>query len=344
MQYILIPLTALILLWFVGKVGSVITVFVLGTVLAFILDPVVKRMIKKGFPRWAAILIVFALFLLLITAALSWVIPNLVSEVMDLSTNMNRYLSFTGRYISEGKDYIIRITPPIIANKIGEIDIFARLEAVAEGVLSGIVGYSVNFVSALFEMVLVTIVSIWMLFDIDRVRAWFRGMIPDEYRGESVELGSRLRTAMGGYLKGQLILMVAIGTPVGIAMVLMGVPYAFLIGVWAGITELIPYLGPIIGAAPAVIIALVISPIKALYVALIFLAIQQLESNILAPRIMGDRLGVHPLVILFALISGGEIAGIFGMILSAPIVAVGKVLYDFTRERIELEKWSPPGR
>ena len=119
-----------------------------------------------------------------------------------------------------------------------------------------------------------------------------------------------------------------------VSLFLLGVPYALVLGAWVSITAIVPYIGAWIGAVPALLVALTISPTTALWVALLFLAIQQLEGNFLTPKIQGDTLHVHPILVFLAVIVGGGLAGILGIIVAVPALAVLRVLFDFFRVRL----------
>ena len=151
------------------------------------------------------------------------------------------------------------------------------------------------------------------------------------------------------YVKGQLALSVIIGASSGIGLWILGMTglmpnggkYALLFGVWAGITELIPYVGPWLGAAPPVLYALVQHPLSALWVVLLFLGIQQLEGHVVVPKVMGHSLRLHPLLVIFGLLAGGEIYGFPGILVALPLLAAFRAVLEFFSERLTLESWSP---
>jgi predicted PurR-regulated permease PerM len=122
-----------------------------------------------------------------------------------------------------------------------------------------------------------------------------------------------------------------------------GDQYALILGLWAMATEVIPYLGPILGALPALALAAIHSPITALWVGLFYLAVHQLEGHVIVPRVMGQALGAHPLLVIFALVAGAELYGIFGALLSLPLLAMGREVALFLRRRIRLEPWPQTG-
>ena len=153
------------------------------------------------------------------------------------------------------------------------------------------------------------------------------------------------------YVKGQLALSVIIGASSGIGVWILGMTglfpnggkYALIFGVWAGVTELIPYVGPWLGAAPPVLYALVQHPLSALWVVLLFLGIQQLEGHVVVPKVMGHSLRLHPLLVIFGLLAGGEIYGFPGILVALPLLAAARAVWEFFSERLTLEPWTPGG-
>jgi predicted PurR-regulated permease PerM len=158
-----------------------------------------------------------------------------------------------------------------------------------------------------------------------------------------------MEQAIASYVRGQLLLSLIIGVSVGVGIWILGAvgamphgqSYAAAFGAWAGITELIPYIGPWLGALPAVLYALVQGgPLSALWVALLFLGIQQFEGHIVVPNVMGRSLRLHPLLVIFGLLAGGEIYGFAGILVALPLLAAGKAAWEFFQERLEFEEWA----
>jgi predicted PurR-regulated permease PerM len=156
-----------------------------------------------------------------------------------------------------------------------------------------------------------------------------------------------MERALASYVKGQAALSLIIGASSGFGLWVLGMlglmpnggKYAVLFGVWAGITELIPYVGPWLGAAPPVVYALVEHPLSALWVALLFLGIQQLEGHVVVPKVMGHSLRLHPLLVIFGLLAGGEIYGFPGILVALPLLAAARAVWEFFSERIAFARW-----
>jgi predicted PurR-regulated permease PerM len=157
----------------------------------------------------------------------------------------------------------------------------------------------------------------------------------------------RIERALVGYVKGQLLLSLIIGVSAGVGLWLLGTlglgpglaEYAVIFGAWVAFTELIPYLGPWLGAIPPLVYELVVHPISALWVALLFLFIHQIEGHIVVPNVMGSALRLHPLLVIFGLLAGGEIYGLPGVLVALPLLAAFRAIWEFFSGRIELERW-----
>jgi predicted PurR-regulated permease PerM len=207
-------------------------------------------------------------------------------------------------------------------------------------------GAAISIVSLLFSTVLIAVISIYMLLDMPRLsRAVDRRFPP---LPGSQPLLRRLEHALVAYLKGQVLLSAIIGTSAGLGLWLFGMTgllpggetYAVVFGAFVAFTELIPYLGPWLGALPPLFYAVAVHPISAIWVALLFLFIHQVEGHVVVPNVMGSALRLHPLLVMFGLLAGGEIYGLPGIFVALPLLAVLRELWAFFAERVTLEPWN----
>jgi len=189
------------------------------------------------------------------------------------------------------------------------------------------------------------VISIYMLLDMRRLKTGVDRRFPP--RPGKPGLLIHMERAVAGYVRGQVLLSLIIGTSAGIGLWLLGTiglveggdTYAVLFGAWVAVTELIPYLGPWLGAIPPVIYALVVDPISAIWVTLLFLGIHQIEGHIVVPNVMGSALRLHPLLVIFGLLAGAELYGLPGIFVALPLLAVMRAMWEFFSERVELEEW-----
>src|SRR5207248_11659182 len=185
---------------------------------------------------------------------------------------------------------------------------------------------------------------IYMLLDMQRLSDAFDRRFPPHGRGGLIV---RMERAVASYVKGQFLVSLIIGLSVGLGLWILGMvglmpnggKYAAAFGAWPAFTKLIPYTGPWLGAIPPVVYALVQDPLSALWVALLFLGIQQFEGHVIVPKVMGRSLRLHPLLVIFGLLAGGEIYGFPGVLVALPLLAAGRAVWEFFGERLELARW-----
>jgi predicted PurR-regulated permease PerM len=228
--------------------------------------------------------------------------------------------------------------------KIDSLDVQSvsgRAVDIAQGVLLGVV-------ESLFNVVLVIVVSVYMLLDAPRLSRFLRRLFPPGESEDDRDLITRCERALIGYVRGQAMVSLVIGTTAGVLMWLLGITgvfhngndYAIAFGAFVAVVEVIPYVGPWIGAIPPMVVALAESPSAAIAVALAFLFIHQIEGHIVIPKLMGGAVGVHPLLVIFALLAGAQLYGLPGVFVTLPLVAVGREMVSFFRGRIGLESWA----
>jgi predicted PurR-regulated permease PerM len=204
-------------------------------------------------------------------------------------------------------------------------------------VLNGVVGALSGIYGAFVQLFGILFIAIYLLADSQRFQAAYLGAVPGRYRPDALALWNDLSQSLTRYLNGLVLSMTIQGVMAWIGLSLLGVPYAFLFGLWMAVTALLPYVGAWLGAIPAVIAALYVSPLTALLTAGMYLVINQIEGNILTPRIQGEAVKVHPLGVFLAVVAGGEIGGLLGAVCAVPILAVVRVLLDFFAARLRVQ-------
>jgi predicted PurR-regulated permease PerM len=205
-------------------------------------------------------------------------------------------------------------------------------------------GAARTVILGLFNLILIIVISVYMLLDMQRLEASIDRRFPP-HSGRS--LTSRIEKALAGYVRGQILLSTIIGLSAGVGTWALGatglVPgadrYALLFGVWAGVMEVIPYIGPWLASVPPAIYALVVHPIGVLWVAALFVFIYQIEGHIVVPNVMANALRLHPLLVIFGLLAGGELYGLPGVLLALPTMAALRAIWEFFGERVQLEQW-----
>jgi predicted PurR-regulated permease PerM len=359
----------LILIWVVaGRVFHVVFLFLVASLIALLLDPLIKGIssvqlgrfrIRRGFS--------VALVYLTFAAALIVIIWGLATVVVDQTkTAANRFDTYFtvvhGQPPTTDADRDVdRLQHWLDTHGLGSIKVQERghrwVKQIREKDVTKYTGKVVNFVEGaaisigkfLFAAVVVLVASIYMLLDFQRLANAIDRRFPPHPGSEPLLV--RMERAVAGYVKGQILISLIIGASAGVGMWILGalglVPgadkYALLFGAWVGLMELIPYLGPWLGAIPAAIYAVVVDPISLLWVTILFLVIHQIEGHIVVPNVMGSALRLHPLLVIFGLLAGGEIYGLAGILVALPLLAASRAAFEFFGERVQLESWTTAG-
>jgi predicted PurR-regulated permease PerM len=367
-QLVGLPLL-LILAWVVaGRVFHVVFLFLVASLLALLFDPLVKAIgsIRIGRFRIRRGISVAFVYLSL-AAALIVSIWALATVVVDQTkTAANRFDTyFTEPHGQIGQTDadrdVDRLQKWLNTHGLGSIKIQQRghhwvkqirdkdVGKYTDKVVNFVEGAAISIGKLLFSAIVVLVASIYMLLDFSKLaRAIDRRFPPHP---GSQPLLVRMERAVAGYVKGQALVSLIIGASAGLGMWVLGVlgwvpgadKYALLFGAWVAVTELIPYLGPWLGAIPAAIYAVVVHPISLLWVTILFLIIHQVEGHVVVPNVMGSALRLHPLLIIFGLLAGGEIYGLAGILVTLPLLAAARAVYEFFSERVALEPWTEAG-
>ncbi|MCL6610247.1 MAG: AI-2E family transporter [Peptococcaceae bacterium] len=320
-------------LYGVFLVRGIIVSFLLAGVIFYLFNPLVDRLESRGTGRTWAILLVYAAAAIIAAAAALYGVPRMVGQLNGLVEAVPAYAGqvqkisrdIESRYARAGLPDEIR---RIIDDRIGWLE--QRVLGLVSRAMSGIVGVLEQILSILLAPVL----AFYLLRDFCRFKEDFFSLVPHRWQADAVILAGEINRVLDSYIRGYLLVCVIVGTLTGLAMFLLGVEFPLVLGVFAGLTELIPYFGPFIGALPAVSLALLKSKWLALKVVLAFLIIQQLEGSVISPKVLGDRVGLHPLAVILALLVAGKISGLPGMLLAVPAAAILKILIAFAWRRL----------
>ena len=300
--------------------------FVIAMIISYLLNPVVNLLSKRTIPRSIAVLLIYTLFLLSIVVIVINTLPLLEKQLREMAEHVPRWNEqiqyMIQEYNEHGRDWL----PSSIQHAIEKS--LDRVEQGLENAVTRLFDGIGNTINQLFLAFIVPFLAFYMLKDIDIFEKSLKNMIPKGKRREFFQLFHEIDQALGNYIRGQLLVCAAVGVLVYIGYSLIGLPYALILALIVGVFNIIPYLGPVFGLIPAVFVAFTISPKLVLAVILINLIVQMVEGNVLSPQIVGRTLHMHPLLIILALLVGGEIGGVMGLILAVPMFAVGKVILD----------------
>ncbi len=347
-QMVGLPVLALFVWFIASALIQVLFIFATATIIALMINPLVKKLERFRIPRYISVFLVFLSLLALIVVFFIIIIPPTINQLQELVANLPDYTETIREHIRGWKSSLESLNLPFDVG--AEIDrIIDRAETAAVDLGSLLLAYSINFVGTMTTVFLMVVITIYMLLDARRIGRFVRKLFPADSQDDAQEFIERSERAVTHWVRAQALLSLLIGISSGLGIWLLGAvgiwpegaQYAFFFGAWAGLMEFIPYIGPILAAGPPVILALFSSPWIALAVILVYVFIQQVEGHILVPNVMGQAVGVHPLVVIFAVLAGANVYGIPGMLLALPLVALGRELMSFFRPRVSLEKWNP---
>jgi predicted PurR-regulated permease PerM len=354
----------LLFLWIVaGAARHVVFLFLVAALIAFLLNPIVRTLTRAKIPRGFGVALVYLSFLAILLAAIVAVGSVVVDQTKSSANRVNDYFTVEhGRPSQTHADRDVdRFQHWLDTHRLGSVDVEQRghdlVRQIRDKDVSKYTGDVVDFVEGaaigtlkfLFAFVLLIVVSIYMLLDMPRLGRVVDRRFPPSPGSEPLLV--RIEHSLASYVRGQLLLSLIIGTSAGLGLWLLGTlgwapgmdRYAVLFGAWVAVTELLPYIGPWLGAIPPFIYALVVHPVSALWVGLLFVGIHQIEGHIVVPNVMGSALRLHPLLVIFGLLAGGEIYGLPGALVVLPLLAAGRAIWEFFGERVSLESWEQGG-
>jgi predicted PurR-regulated permease PerM len=362
-QLVGLPLVLVFLWLLAGAVRHVVFLFLVALLIALLLNPLVRAFQRARIPRGFAVALVYLVFAVALIAAIGALGTVVVSETKTAAKRVDSYFTnMNGRTGETQADLDVdRLQHWLNTHRLGSIHIQERGHTLVRDIRKHNIGkYTnkvVNFLEGaaislgklLFSVIVILVVSIYMLLDFPKLERSVDRRFPPHPGSDPLLV--RMERSLTSYVKGQALVSLIIGTSAGVGLWLLGMlgwlphgqKYALLFGAWASVTELIPYLGPWLGSVPPFLYAIVVHPISAVWVALLFLVIHQVEGHIVVPNVMGSALRLHPLLVIFGLLAGGEIYGLPGALVALPLLAVGRAIWEFFAERVELESWQEAG-
>jgi predicted PurR-regulated permease PerM len=361
-QLVGLPVVLLLAFLLARTLGHVLFLFLTAAVIAFTLNPLVRELTRRRLPRGLSVALVSTLFATVFIGIIVALGTVVVSESRSGAERIDAYL--TEEDAASGQTGVEvdvdRLQAWLDDHGLEGIRIEQQLddltESIGAGDVSGYVQDAISFAQGaalsvillLFSIVLVVVITIYMLLDMPRLERAIDRRFPP---AGGPPLTQRIERALWGYVRGQVILSVVIGTSAGVGMWILGKTglvegadrYALLFGIWTAFVEVIPYIGPWLSAVPPALYALVVDPVGVLWVAALFVFIYQVEGHVVVPNVMANALRLHPLLVIFGLLAGAELYGIAGVLVALPVLAAGRAIWEFFAERVTLEPWDEGG-
>jgi predicted PurR-regulated permease PerM len=360
-QLVGLPLVVVGTWLLVSAVNGAVFVFVVAALIAILLNPIVRAFCALHIPRGISVLLVYVCFAVAIGGmsviagtVIAREVQSVANQVNDQFRTDSHGVTPADRRLRELQRWINR-SSPVKVNVIGpgkrlvhHVDV-SHLQKYSGRAVSVVQTLVITVFESLFNLVLVIVISVYMLLDTPRLSRFLRRVFPGT--GPEDDLVTRVERALLAYIRGQTMVSLAVGITAGVGLEILGVTgvfpagsqYALVFGAWAAVVEIIPYLGPWLGALAPAAVAATQSLTAVIAVALLFLFIHQIEGHIIVPKLMGGAVKVHPLVVIFALLAAGELYGLAGVLLAMPLVAIGREVAAFLLERISLEPWRDQG-
>ena len=362
-QLVGLPLGLLFVWTMATAVSHAVFLFLVAALIALLLDPLVRALGRLRIPRGFSIAVVYLSFAAAVVVAAIAIGAVVIDQSRDAADRIDTYLTVErgqSRQTDAERD-VDRLQRWLDDHGLERIQVekqgqefvdslrSANPQEYTSRVIDFLEGAALSIFELLFSLVLIVVVSIYMLLDMGRLSAAVDRRFPP--RPGSGSLIPRLESALAGYVRGQVLLSLIIGVSAGVSLWVLGTlgwaegmdSYALLFGAWVAAMELIPYLGPWLGAIPPVTYALIVDPVSAIWVTLLFLGIHQIEGHIVVPKVMGSALRLHPLLVILGLLAGGEIYGLPGIFVALPLLACIRALWEFIGERVQLESWKEGG-
>ena len=352
-QLVLLPL-AILGLWALARAaGSVLLILIVASIVALILAPLV-RLFEHAVPRGLAIVAVY-LTGILILAGIGFLLVNPISDqitrfehnVPSIVATANRDLASVQRFLNKHGVHVQIQQQGHTALDTLQHDILKR---------SGdIVSFSRDLLSSIvtvgFDLVLILVLSVYLLIYGHQIGELVRSLMPPGDGSPDDDYPLMVQQAVSGYVRGQLLFSVIMGASAAVALTIFGMlgifpageHYAVFFGAFYGLMEFIPYIGPIIGPVPAVVVALFTNPISALWVVVLFIALQQLEGHVIAPQVFRISLRINPILIILALLIGFQLYGVAGALVALPVIAVIRQTVVYLRRHLVFEPWGVRG-
>lgn len=341
--------------------GYTLSSVIIAIIFAYIIDPIVNYLERKGVKRQFGVIIVYISVILIFGILIVSVIPKTINEISNLLTSLpamvdtlirevNNFVSnvfakfnieLPENFINVYKETNPKVngdveTPQIVSDILDSIkatinDLIVKAQGSLMGSLSNVLSKLYGFLTSAFRLVLIIIFSFYFSVDKDRFMHRVKKAIPNKYRDDISYLTSNIDTALQQFIRGRMLMAIFVGLITMAYLLVLRVDFAIIIGLITCVADIIPYIGPFLGCAPAVLFAFMDSPMKALWVLILFVIVQWVENNILAPKLIGDSTGLNPLIILISIIIGGGIFGVWGMVISVPLMSIIFILVDFIK-------------
>ncbi|HZT14211.1 MAG TPA: AI-2E family transporter [Candidatus Baltobacteraceae bacterium] len=328
LSVLLIILISGYVLAFLQRIWTIFLIIVMAIFFAYLIYPVV-RWLNRRLPLIVSILIVYAVIAAIVAVGLNYLIPAISNEVTTLSRNWPEIQSKLTASVQNPHSKLFVHLPPALRDQIARLPqaVTTWMQTHGMAAAGNAIMVLIGTVAIIGACIAVPVLAAYLLYDSETIKRFFMGFVPSRRREKTLELLSELEQVVGGFIRGQLLVGASVGTLIAVGLMLVGEPYAILIGVAAGALDLIPYIGPVIAAIPAFTIAFVSGGLHlVVLVAIVFVLANQIEGHVIAPNIISRTIQLSPSAVVIAILIGGELDGVLGMFMAVPVAGIIRVL------------------
>ena len=313
------------LLYFVREI---MLPFYLAVILAYILNPLVVVLEEWKFSRSIALVVIYIIGIASLTAASIYGIPVIVRELTELGTAVPRLTLEIQQLINSAYESFRNMPVPASVNQVFN-DSVRNMEGLLIQGIQTAMDTILGFFSNLFSIILAPILAFYLLKDWHHIGRRVVALFPVRWEEAVTTLWEDVDRVLIGFIRGYLLVAVIVGILTGVGLSLIGMDYVILLSIVAGLTNLIPYFGAVIAAIPVAALAFLESKTLAVQALAVMLMVQQVESNLISPAILGEKVGLHPITIVFVLLAGGSLFGLLGLLLAVPVAAVARIIFGY---------------
>jgi predicted PurR-regulated permease PerM len=326
-----ILLLAWLLLRVLGFARPTVAPLLIALVVVYLLNPIVTALERRGTPRVAGAAVVYLLFIALVALVLSVIAPLIGRQVAAVADDFPAYVADAQDQVRRlGERFGQRWEPNLDADRVSQWLSETGNRQTVTRYLTGLRSFTTSLLHALVVLVLGPIMAFYLLVDLPRLQRGALAMIPPRSRDDMRELGDDIGRTVGGFFRGQLLVALFVGIASSVGLYLIHLPFWLLVGIVAGLFNLVPLIGPFIGGGLAVVIALLSGkPVTALLAVVVLTVVQQIDNHLISPNVMGRTVRLHPVVVMLALLLGATVGGLFGMLVVVPLVGVAKIVFLF---------------
>ncbi|NMB35314.1 MAG: AI-2E family transporter [Firmicutes bacterium] len=316
------------LIWFLSRISWVMQLIIVSLLIVYVLFPVTEWLKKwRRISHFVAVAVAFLIFLLLIIAILSIIIPIVQREAKEIVRDFPFYIRQAQYYLTELSDYLTTFDlDPELMN------ILLQLPAKIQPALEELASYSISLFFSMVDIFFILFIVFYLLYDFQNVRHSIIKLVPEAYERYARDIMRIIDQNIGGYIRGNIVRCSLVGIFTGVLLSIFGMPYALLLGIIAGILNIILYIGPYIAALPALILSFSADTPSTFVTLVIYVAVQTVDGILLSPLLLGKAVRLRPITVIVSLLVGQQLAGVLGMILGVPVAGIMRSLLEYVRE------------